>query len=186
MKKSGLADSPFFIPAGQDNEKDATHPDQPEQMEQEEKAVPTKFQTPEVAESQSSVFPKLQGPKVRKSGSSGVADPPGPGVPKLQTYGLRNYDQLRRIDVRLTGDQKRFLDTFEEDIRQDMPELERDNPDHRRITKNSVIRVLVELVRQLDLTVDARQFRNEGDLLQALFAALFDKVTEFQTPEVPG
>jgi hypothetical protein len=84
----------------------------------------------------------------------------------------------------LTWEQKRFLDDWEEDIRQTMPEGERGNPDHRRITKNSIIRVLVEILRQIKITVDARNFRNEGDLLNALFEDLRKKIAESWSSEV--
>ena len=126
--------------------------------------------------SKTPVLTELQSSEVSKSRTS--------GVPDLQTYVLRNFDQLRRLDVRLTWEQKRFLDDWEEDIRQTMPEGERGNPDHRRITKNAIIRVLVEIVRQLKITVDAQNFHNEGDFLNALFEALCKKITELRSSEV--
>lgn len=116
--------------------------------------------------------------------TSEVPELPGSELPQLRTYELRNYDQLRRLDIRLTGEQKRFLDEMEETIRQKMPEGERDNPLSRRITKNSIVRVLVEIFRQLRLRVDASNFRNEGDLLEALFEKLLQQVTDLGTSEV--
>lgn len=120
--------------------------------------------------SKTPVLTELRGSEVSTSRTT--------GVPDLQTYRLRNFDQLRRLDVRLTWEQKRFLDDWEEDIRQTIPEGERGNPDHRRITKNSIMRVLVEVVHQLKIKVDARNFRNEGDFLNALFEALCKKIIE--------
>ena len=124
----------------------------------------------------SSDVPDLRTSGVRKLQSSEVTE--------LRTYRLRNFDQLRRLDLRLTGEQKRFLDDLEEDIRQGMPEGERGNPTYRRITKNSVVRVLVEIVRQLDLKVDASSFRNEGDLLKAIYDALSEKLPKLRSSEV--
>lgn len=105
-------------------------------------------------------------------------------VRELRSYELRSFDELRRLDIRVTGEQKRFLDEMEETITQAMPEGERGNPDHRRITKNSIMRVFVEIFRQLRLKVDASRFRNERDLLEALFEELLDRVTELRTSEV--
>ena len=126
-------------------------------------------------------------PKKRKgkSETSEVTKLRSSEVTELRSYGLPKFDQLRRLDIRLTWEQKRFLDDWEEDIRQAMPEGDRGNPDHRRITKNSIIRVLVEIVRQLEIRVNAKGFHNEGDLLEALFEALSKKLTELQTSEVP-
>jgi len=124
--------------------------------------------TPELPELRTSGLPKL--------GSS--------TVPNFQSYGLRNFDELRRLDVRLTWEQKRFLDDWEEEIRQAMPEGERDNPESKRITKNSIMRVLVEIVMQLGVKVDASRFRNESDLLQSLFREICRRVTELQSTEV--
>lgn len=123
--------------------------------------------------------------KVPKSVTSEVTKLRSSEVTELRSYGLPKFDQLRRLDIRLTWEQKRFLDDWEEDIRQAMPEGDRDNPKHRRITKNSIIRVLVEIIRQLEIRVNAKGFRNEGDLLEALFEALRKKLTELRTSEVP-
>lgn len=122
--------------------------------------------------------------KARDLRTSQVPELPGSQLPKLRTYELRNFDQLRRLDIRLTGEQKRFLDEMEETIRQQMPEGERDNPMSKRITKNSIVRVFVEIFRQLRLKVDASNFKNESDLLEALFAKLLHKVTNLRTSEV--
>ncbi|MCC6614118.1 MAG: hypothetical protein IT320_11620 [Anaerolineae bacterium] len=92
---------------------------------------------------------------------------------------------MRRLDIRITGEQKRYLDDLEEDLRQSMPEMERDNPEHQRITKNSFIRVLLEVARQLDLRVTGEHIHNEADLLQAVFETLQTKLPDFRSSEVP-
>ncbi|MCC6611832.1 MAG: hypothetical protein IT320_00060 [Anaerolineae bacterium] len=120
-----------------------------------------------------------------KSRSSEVAQSESPEVPNFRSYELRKYDQLRRLDIRITGEQKRYLDDLEEDLRQSMPEMERDNPAHQRITKNSFIRVLLEIARQLDLRVTGEHVHNEADLLQAVFDTLQAKLPDFRSSEVP-
>lgn len=129
-----------------------------------------------VADLRSSELPNLQ--------TSEVTNLPTSGVPKLQSYELRNFDQLRRLDIRLTYEQKRFLDDLEETIRQQMPEGERNNPEYRRITKNSIIRIFVEIFRQLDLRIKADQFKNETDLLTSLYDELLLKLTNLRTSEL--
>ena len=148
--------------------------------------------TPQKAEQQKSIQKAKKQKKRSKSrrselpklASSKVTDKHTSEPMKLQSYELPNFDKLRRLDIRLTWEQKRFLDNLEEDIRQSMPEGERGNPNHRRITKNSIIRVVIEIIKQLELTVDSSHFRNEGDLLTAIFEALEKKVTELRTSEV--
>ncbi|MCI0565374.1 MAG: hypothetical protein MN733_43470 [Nitrososphaera sp.] len=132
--------------------------------------------TTKVGNSRTSELPELPTSQVLKSGTT--------EVPKLQSYELRNFDALRRLDVRLTGEQKRFLDEMEENIRQQMPEGERNNPDSKRITKNAIIRVFVEIFRQLGLPLNAKRFKNENDLLETLFKALLMKIPELRTSEV--
>lgn len=124
-----------------------------------------------------SKLPKSRTNEVTKSGSS--------EVPKLQTYELRNFAALRRLDVRLTGDQKWFLDEMEEMIRQQMPEGESNNPESKRITKNAIIRVFVEIFRQLKLPINAREYKNEHDLMHGIFRSLLKKIPELRTTEVP-
>jgi hypothetical protein len=99
-------------------------------------------------------------------------------VPKSGSYELRKYDQFRRLDVRLTREQLRFLQEMEEDIRERMPEVERSNPEQRRITKSAIARVMVELFRQFDLKVNATRFRNEHDLMRELHQQLINRLRE--------
>ncbi len=161
MKKSGLADSPFF----------SLSPTPPPPQ-------PVKALEP-VVSSRPDTHP------TPKSGSSEATQPGSHDVPDFRSYELRKYDQLRRLDIRITGEQKRYLDDLEEDIRQSMPEIERDNPAHQRITKNSFIRVLLEIARQLDLRVTGEHMHNEADLLQAVFETLQTKLPDFRSSEVP-
>lgn len=121
---------------------------------------------------------------VRKSGSSAVPQSGSSAVPELRSYELRKFDRLRRLDVRLTRDQLRFLQRMEDDIRDQMPEIERDNPDHRRITKSAVVRVFVDMFRQFDLPVDARQFRSEHDLMNELHRQLINRLRHSGSSEV--
>jgi hypothetical protein len=122
--------------------------------------------------------------EVRKSRSSGVPKSGSAEVPELRSYELRKFDRLRRLDVRLTRDQLRFLQALEDDIRDQMPEIERDNPDHRRITKSAVVRVFVDMFRQFDLPVDARRFRSEHDLMNELYRQLVDRLGQSGSSEV--
>jgi hypothetical protein len=105
-------------------------------------------------------------------------------VPQLRSYELRKYDRLRRLDVRLTREQLRFLQDMEDDIRETMPEIERDNPEHRRITKSAVVRVFVEMFRQFDLKIDASRFYNEHDLMNALYEQLLDQLPKSRSSVV--
>ncbi len=111
-------------------------------------------------------------PEVTNSASSKPRKSATPAVRKLQTYELTNYDKLFRLDVRLTYDQIAFLDKLEAEIRLNRPDLERNRADHKRITKNSVVRVLIEIMRQIDLQLDASQFYNELDLFDAIYQEL--------------
>src|SRR5688572_18702954 len=106
------------------------------------------------------------------------------GVRKLRSYELRKFDELRRLDIRITGEQKRFLDDLEEDIRQAMPEGDKSNPESQRITKNSIIRAMLEIARQLKLKVDGKAFHNENDLLHALFEELARQLPNSRSSEV--
>jgi hypothetical protein len=122
--------------------------------------------------------------EVRKSRTTEVPKSGSAAVPELRSYELRKYDRLRRLDVRLTREQLRFLQELEDDIRDRMPEIERDNPEHRRITKSAIVRVLVEMFRQFDLPVDARKFRNEHDLMKELHRQLVNALRKSGSSEV--
>lgn len=108
------------------------------------------------------------------------------GLPEIRTYELRNYDQLRRMDIRITMEQKRFLSDLEERIQAQMPEGEANNPRSKRITKAAIIRVCLEIFRQLNLAVDASHFMNEIDMLQETYQQLVDKLTKSRTSELPS
>jgi hypothetical protein len=123
--------------------------------------------------------------EVRKSRTTEVPKSGSAAVPELRSYELRKYDRLRRLDVRLTREQLRFLQELEDDIRERMPEIERDNPEHRRITKSAIVRVLVEMFRQLDLRIDARKFRNEHDLMNELHRRLIARLRQSGSAAVP-
>ena len=128
--------------------------------------------SPELPKSRSSRLPKSRTHVVRNSRISRVPNSGTTGVPNFRSYDIPNYNKLNRLDLRVTWDQRYFLDDQELMIRRAMPDIERDNPSHRRLTKNSVVRVLVEIARQLELKIDARKLRNEADLLQAYYDAL--------------
>lgn len=128
--------------------------------------------------------PDNQTSAVPNSRTSQVTNFPSSELTDIRTYELRNFTNLWRLDIRLTGEQKRFLSDLEDKIRADMPEGEANNPDSKRITKNSIVRVFVEIFRQLNLNFDASRFMNENDLLKALYKSLQDKLTNFRTSEV--
>lgn len=92
---------------------------------------------------------------------------------------------MRRIEVRLTLDQIRFLDDLEWELGRSLPDLERADPESRRITKNSIIRVLIEILRSLHLEIDASHFRNERDLLLTLHRLLKERLTDAGTSRLP-
>jgi len=178
MKKSGLADSPFFkmqlAPTSPSNQV----PQKTELTKAEILSNPDVVENtaPAKTEFRTSEVPKSESAEVRELGSSGVG--------KLRSYELRKFDELRRLDIRITGEQKRFLDDLEEDIRQAKPEGDLTNPDYQRITKNSIIRALIEIARQLEIKLNASTFQNENDLLQDLFEELNRKVPNFRSPKV--
>lgn len=152
--------SVFFRPAGQ--------PAAPSPPPLEKETDLSQTPTSEVTDSRTSEETKLA--------SSELTD--------IRTYELRNYANFRRLDIRLTADQKRFLTDLEERIRSEMPEGEANNPNSKRITKNSIIRVFIEIFRHLDLKLDASHFMNEIDLLQSIYASLLAKLRDSRTSEV--
>jgi hypothetical protein len=133
---------------------------------------------------QSAVPTELQTHKVTDSQSARATESATHGLTNFEDYEVSDYRSLRRAELRLTWEQERYLDDLEAVITRDMPEGERANPNYKRITKNSVIRALVELARRLEVKVDARRFRNERDLAQALFGAFRDKLAQLQTDRV--
>jgi hypothetical protein len=158
-RKSGLADSPFFTqqvsPAPTLRESEPTHKNN---------VHPTPKQ-----QMQSTDFQSYRPPEY---GSYRLPDQQSTRVTDFQSYSVPNYQKMQRIEVRLTWEQNKFLDDLEAIIARDAPEGERSDPNYRRITKNSIIRALVEIVRCLEVQVDARSFRSEKDLLTALVETL--------------
>ena len=139
-------------------------------------ATQSSEQSSEVTELRSSKVTKSVSPELPKLQSSKITD--------LQTYEVKNYKKLKRLEIRVTRDQRRFLDDWEDLIRDKMPEGERNNPDSKRITKASIIRAFVEIFRQLNLQIDPKNFRNEIDLMNEIYAELKDKVTKSVSSEV--
>ncbi|MGD8457007.1 MAG: hypothetical protein PVF83_11520 [Anaerolineales bacterium] len=111
--------------------------------------------------------------RVPESGTARLTD--------FEGYHVPDYRKLQRLELRLTWEQKEYLDRLEGIIARDMPEGERADPDYKRITKNSIVRVLVEILRYLNLSIDASCFKSERDLAKDVFAKLTDRLTELQT-----
>ncbi len=139
-------------------------------------SISKKAKTNRLPDFQTSRVTKKQTNRLTESGTLELTD--------LQSYELRKYKNWKRIEVRLTPDQRKFLIDFNEEIAQTMPEGERNNPHYKRITNNSIIRVCVETIRQLKPKVDASNFQNENDLFHSLFEELLNKLTDLQTSRV--
>jgi hypothetical protein len=174
-KKSGLADSPFFnrVPV-QNAEIMRSEPVVPQKSSNQQQA--TEFQTNRVTD--------IQTPRVPNSESSRLPEKQSSRVPDFDTYDVPSFQKMQRIEVRLTWEQNKYLDDMEALIGRDAPEGEKSDPAYRRITKNSIIRVLVEIIRALDIQVDASRFKNERDLLNAIYEALRKRTAEHQTSRV--
>ena len=99
----------------------------------------------------------------------------------FDAYHVPDYRKLQRLELRLTWEQKEYLDRLEAVISRDMPEGERSDPNCKRITRSSIVRVLVEILRRLDLSVDASRFKSEKDLAVDLYNKLANRLTELQT-----
>ncbi len=80
-------------------------------------------------------------------------------IPKFQTYEIK-------LTVRLKEDQLEFLSRLEREI---MKNRSSDNR-KERITKNSVIRAMVETFRNLD--IDTGEIRDEEELVKRLIGAV--------------
>jgi len=119
---------------------------------------------------------ELQTDRVTESVSNRLTD--------FDEYDVPDYRKLQRLELRLTWEQKQYLDRLEGLISRDMPEGERTDPNYKRITRNSIVRVLVEIMRRLNLSVDASSFKNEKDLARDLFKKLTNRLTELQTTRV--
>ncbi len=95
-----------------------------------------------------------------------------------ESYEVPHFRKLKRLHLRLTKPQDKYLTALEDTISDARPEGERSDPNYKRITKNSIIRALVEIARRLDLSVDASSFNNERDLLKALVEELSKRLAE--------
>ena len=152
MKKSGLADSPFFTPPRQ----------------KKKRSQRTNLQTNRLTESVSNRVTELQ--------TNRVTD--------FANYDVPDYRQLKRVELRLTWEQNKYLDDLVSEITRDMPEGERADPHYKRITKNSIIRALVEFARRLDLKVDAKKIKNERDLAHSMVKKITSLTVNLQTDKV--
>lgn len=141
-------------------------------------------ETNRVTESQSYRPPDSVSPNPTKSLSNEVTESVSDRVTEFDDYIVPDYRKLKRFEMRLTWEQKKFLDDLESIISRDMPEGERANPNYKRITKNSIIRSLVEITRRLEINIDASHFTNERDLTKALSREISRKITELQTNRV--
>ena len=146
---------------------------------------------------QSVFFKKARSPtqkrdKTAKSRSHRVTDLQTNRVTEFESYRLTDfgdydvphYRQMERSEIWLTWEQSDYLGTLEKVISRDRPEGDKADPNYKRITKNSIMRALVEVARRLSVTVDAREFKNEQDLAKAIWEALTNRVTDLQTSGV--
>jgi hypothetical protein len=127
---------------------------------------------------------KLQTNRVTESVSNKVTELQTNRVTDYSDYDVPDYRQLKRVELRLTWEQNKYLDDLASVITRDMPEGERSNPEYKRITKNSILRALAEFARRLDPQVDAGKFRNERDLAQALADKIEESLADLQTNRV--
>ena len=120
----------------------------------------------------------LQTNRVTGSVSDRVTDSQSNRLTDFNDYEVPDYRELKRTEMRLTWDQDNYLNQLESKIAREMPEGERSDPKYKRITKNSIIRALVEYARRLDIQVNAGKFRNEADLTEAIAKAIESKLTD--------
>ena len=163
-------DSVFFRDAHRKKQKSTIHsaPLSDETPKPPQPVVPPKPRTDRVTDSQTKLVTELQ--------SNRLTD--------FNDYEVPDFRELQRIELRLTWEQDDYLDKMQRSISRAMPEGERSDPNYKRITKNSIIRALVEIARRLELTVDASRFKNERDLLEAIVEIFKSKLTNSQTDRV--
>lgn len=138
---------------------------------------PTNTKTP--------LTPKPKQPsKLMNLQTNRVTDLQSDRLTDFSDYEVPDYRKLKRTEMRLTWDQDDYLNQLESKIARDMPEGERSDPRYKRITKNSIIRALVEYARRLDIQVNASKFRNEADLTEAIAKAIESKLNDLQTNRV--
>ncbi len=165
-RKSGLADSPFF--------KQPLSPAPP--VGQSTVFERSKIQTPVVPDIQSSRQPEIQ---------TTVPELQSSDKPDFQTYRVPAFNKMPRIEARITREQNRYLDDLEWEISRSREEADRSQSQFKRITKNSIIRCLIEMLRQFDVKVEARNFQSEQDLLDALVKELHIHISKYQSSRLP-
>jgi hypothetical protein len=170
-KKSGLADSPFFARVPVYNAPPAS-------------VQPTVAQPVEIPPSRENK-PDFQSNRVTEFQTPRVPDKQSNRLPDFDTYDVPDFRKMQRIEVRLTWEQNKYLDDLEALIGRDAPEGDKSDPTYRRITKNSIIRVIVEILHELDIQVDASRFRNERDLLKAIYESLQTRLSKLQSSRLP-
>ena len=178
-KKSGLADSPFFAKNPVYEAPDTSvKVSAAKKMTLHPKISPLKLQT--------SRHPDIQTSRGTESETPRVPEKQTYRVPAFERYDVPGYRKMQRIEVRLTWEQNKYLDDLEALIGRDTPEGEKSDPAYRRITKNSILRVMVEILREMSLDIDASHFKSERDLLKALYQAVsmhFSKLKITRLPE---
>lgn len=122
-----------------------------------------------------------QGHRLTDRQSHRVTEPVTDRLTDFADYDVPNYRRLKRVELRLTHEQNRFLDVLEENIARERPEGSRSDPDYRRITKNSIVRALVETACRLQLRPDARGLKNERDLVKSVVEELCRRLVELQS-----
>jgi hypothetical protein len=127
---------------------------------------------------------ELQTDRVTDSQSSRVPESETHRLTDFEDYDVPDYRDLQRIELRLTWEQNKYLDDLEAVISRDMPEGDRSDPSYKRITKNSIIRGVVEIFRRLELGIDASSFKSEQDLAKTMFEAFRTKILKLQTDRV--
>lgn len=126
----------------------------------------------------------LQTHRVTESVSTEVTDSQSHRLTDFSDYEVPDYRELKRTELRLTWDQDDYLGQLESKITRDMPEGDRSDPKYKRVTKNSIIRALVEYARRLNIRVDASRFRNEADLAKAIAEGIEAKLKDLQSNRV--
>ena len=179
-KKSGLADNPLFalpgefgMPLASTTVASGVRKGAPAETRPQAKGIQAhQHRSPEVLKSRSHGVQKSRSSVVKKTTTPEVQNSRSHEVQKFDNYPLLHYRDLEKIDVFITGEQLDFLKNLESVIVRGRPGMEKGNPLHQRLTKTSVVRALVEIIRRLNLTLNPQNFYNERDLLQGLDQAL--------------
>jgi hypothetical protein len=167
-RKTGLADSPLFnMPRPSQGQSDS-RPLEPIGRT----AALQKSRSAEVQQSGTPEVPKSRSTALQQSGTTAVQKSKTKTAGDFEDYQLLDYREYKKLDARLSWEQIRYLDELEALIARKAPGLEKNNPLSKRMTKSSIVRVLVEIAMRLRLSFDPSTFRNERDLLRALDRAL--------------